>query len=218
MRRSTAPGQTSGMTTPLPEHQSLGGTSPRCVRLRRGRLTLLAASFVVAGLLAAGCSKGGSGPRVANLGSSSGAAGSTSSTSAKGSALAYSQCMRSHGVPAFPDPGSNGDLQVNAGPGTGIDPASASYQAADKTCKSLLPAPVGGRINRAQTLKYSQCMRAHGIKDFPDPNPEGGLEIKAGPGSDLDPASRLFQSAQEACKQYLPEGKGGTMNSTGGGK
>jgi hypothetical protein len=127
--------------------------------------------------------------------------------------------MRAHGVPAFPDPGSGGELQVNAGPGTGIDPGSATFQAADKTCKSLLPAPVGARPNRAQSLKYSQCMRAHGIKDFPDPNAEGGLEIRADPGSDLDPASPLFRSAAEACKRYLPDGgKGGTLNSSGGGK
>jgi hypothetical protein len=53
-------------------------------------------------------------------------------------------------------------------------------------------------------LKYAQCMRAHGVTDFPDPNADGGLTL--GRGGDLDPSSPLFQQADSKCKQDLPGG------------
>jgi hypothetical protein len=151
---------------------------------------------------------------VANIGSSTGASGS-SSAAANASPLAYSECMRAHGVPKFPDPGANGELQLRAGPGTGIDPNSSVYKAADAACKSLLPVPSAEdqQQNYDALLKFSSCMRSHGISDFPDPQPNGRMEIKAGPGSDLDPNSALFKSAQQACQKYMPGGgKGGNTN------
>jgi hypothetical protein len=51
------------------------------------------------------------------------------------SAIAYSQCMREHGVTNFPDPGG-GAINIA---GTGINPASPAFQAARTTCRKLLP-------------------------------------------------------------------------------
>ncbi len=45
--------------------------------------------------------------------------------------LSYAQCMRSHGDPGFPDPGSHGLFQHPAGP---------PYQSAASACGHLLPA------------------------------------------------------------------------------
>jgi hypothetical protein len=59
----------------------------------------------------------------------------------------------------------------------------------------------------AQLLQYSECMRSHGITDFPDPqssNGRVGISIKAGPGSDLNPNNPQFQAAQKACQKFLP--------------
>ena len=47
-------------------------------------------------------------------------------------------------------------------------------------------------------LKYAQCMRAHGVTNFPDPSPSGG-GIDIGPGSGINPQSPVFGSAQQAC-------------------
>ena len=62
----------------------------------------------------------------------------------------------------------------------------------------------------AQALKFSQCMRSHGITDFPDPQsqPGGGISISlhASPGSNLNPNGALFQAAQKACKGFAPFG------------
>jgi hypothetical protein len=52
-------------------------------------------------------------------------------------------------------------------------------------------------------LAYAQCMRDHGISDFPDPQPGGG-DIQLEPGSDLDPNNPQFKAADDACKSLLP--------------
>jgi hypothetical protein len=122
--------------------------------------------------------------------------------------------MRSHGLPDFPDPGANGGIQVSTGPGGGAMGAnSPQYASAFAACKSLMPAlqARGGGPDRGQMLKYAQCMRAQGIKDFPDPDPQGGL-VLSGRG-DLDPSSPLFQKAQGACKQFQPGGGGSGVSS-----
>ena len=51
-------------------------------------------------------------------------------------------------------------------------------------------------------LAYSRCMRAHGISDFPDPQPAGDFQLNAAKGSDLDPRNPRFQAANEACKGF----------------
>src|SRR5260370_7568829 len=38
-----------------------------------------------------------------------------------------------------------------------------------------------GGSERTSALAYSQCMRAHGIKNFPDPTPAGGIKTPARP-------------------------------------
>jgi hypothetical protein len=130
--------------------------------------------------------------------------------------------MRAHGIKAFPDPSSNGDLSLNAGPGTGIDPNSPRYQAADQACKSLMPpsrlSPAQQAAMKAGNLRYAQCMRSHGISDFPDPNSQGLLQVQAQQGSDLDPNNPRYQSANTACQHFeLGGGKGGSLSSSGGG-
>lgn len=54
----------------------------------------------------------------------------------------------------------------------------------------------------AQGLKFSNCMRAHGVSNFPDPSSGGGIKLV--PGSGLNPQSPSFQSAQRACSKYAP--------------
>ena len=65
-------------------------------------------------------------------------------------------------------------------------------------------------------LAYAQCMRDHGISDFPDPQPGGGA-IQFEPGSDLDPNNPQYKAATEACKKYLAGGGAGGSLQTGGG-
>ena len=117
----------------------------------------------------------------------------------------FSACMRKHGVSNFPDPNSQGVIQF--GSDLGIDPKSPTFQSAQSVCQKLLPnggqpTPQQQAKMQQQLLVFSKCMRAHGLKDFPDPS-NGGLRIRAGHG-DLDPQSSAFQSAQRACQADLP--------------
>ena len=178
------------------------------------RAGLLAAALACLALVAAACSSAAS-------------PGTGAGGSAKHSELAYSRCMRAHGITAFPDPNAHGELAVDAGPGTGLDPKSPQFKAANSACKSLLPprktlTPAQQAEARAQGLKYSRCMRAHGISDFPDPNNQGGIALQPKPGSDLDPNNPQFQAANKACQQEQAGGTGGsfstnTSGSPGGG-
>jgi hypothetical protein len=188
------------------------------------RTRLRRAAFVVAALAAVAAGGGGGGrggPGVAGAGTTSTTSASASNQSAQRSPIAFSKCMRAHGVTKFPDPQADGGLTLQAGPGTGIDPNGAVFRAAQKACEAMMPKPSAAEQQKAQAqaLKYSQCMRAHGISDFPDPS-SGGLNIEMKPGSDLDPNSPAFKTAQKACEKENPGGphmqSGGPANGSSG--
>jgi hypothetical protein len=69
-----------------------------------------------------------------------------------------------------------------------------------------------GRPSYAQAVKFSQCMRAAGVSNFPDPSPGGGLEIREGSG--VNPGAPAFQAAQKKCGKLLPGGKMGPSKPT----
>lgn len=203
----------------------LNRTAARMPRLRRRRgVAPLAvpALLLPAVLLLAAC---GAGPGVANLGSGSSPSpsGSSGSDSKAHGLEAFSQCMRQHGVTNFPDPGSGGGLAVDAN-NLGLDPNSSQFRVAQAACSKDLPN--GGKVSPSQqaameqqALKFSQCMRAHGIANFPDPQfhsgPGGGglsLELPAG----TDAQSPQFQAAQSACQKDLPKPPGGGTTHSGG--
>ena len=154
--------------------------------------------------------------------SSSGSTPTTHTSSASGPAgssgsllqseLEFAQCMRSNGVPNFPDPNANGGFELSVG----FDTSSPTVKAAQAKCQKFLPAgPGSGQPPTAQALanmvKVSQCMRRHGIFDFPDPRtsipPISGSvgEIADRDGvilvfpSTIDQQSPAFTRAAAAC-------------------
>ncbi len=79
-----------------------------------------------------------------------------------------------------------------------------AFQAALQTCHSNLPN--GGQpgqlsaSRRNQALTFSECMRKHGVTNFPDPTfSSGGAQLHLTPSSGIDPNSPAFKSAQAAC-------------------
>jgi hypothetical protein len=121
--------------------------------------------------------------------------------------VAYAQCIRSHGAPEFPDPVQDqfGGWAFLSTPGSGVN--GPGVPAAEKACKSLAPPQAGLtpqelREATAEALKHTNCMRAHGITNFPDPvTDDGGISISM---QGLDMNSPQFQAAQKACQQYQP--------------
>lgn len=172
---------------------------PRPARSRRAR------SFAIATLLA-GLSVAGCGGSSGNPPGSAGSAASTASSHTLGattgapSGLAFADCMRSNGVPSFPDPLPGKGLLFHANPGVISSPA---FKAAQAKCHRLLPGGPPGPGSHthpsAKTLtklvKIAACMRRHGVSQFPDPrtsvpsNPAGITEI-----TDFDGAILLFPS------------------------
>ena len=61
---------------------------------------------------------------------------SAEKATANAAALKYSTCMRSNGVPNFPDPNGQGLIQINNATGT-LEPSSPQFQKAEAACKSL---------------------------------------------------------------------------------
>jgi hypothetical protein len=66
------------------------------------------------------------------------------------------------------------------------------------------PTASGSSRSSAAFLRYSECMRARGVPNFPDPPAGGGIHITASSG--LDPESPAFQAAMQTCRKLLPGG------------
>lgn len=123
--------------------------------------------------------------------------------------LEFAQCMRSHGVPNFPDPtSSNGKTQILPGPSSGIDSDSPTLRAALQTCQKYVPGgnltPAESAQDEAKLLKYAECMRSHGVTNFPAPSsrPDGGWSFDLGWA--VNQNSPTYQSANQACKSLEP--------------
>jgi hypothetical protein len=168
-------------------------------RGRQRRAGLAAAVAGIASLVAA-CGGGGS----------SATAGST----VYQSALAYAECMRSHGYPQFPDPDSLGNFLSS--PAHPIDVFATQYVRGNQECQHLLPnggaeLPPQLRQQMTEALKMSACVRSHGYPGFPDPTIQGGGVSIVTKGGELPPEtlqSPVFQSAVQACQRLTHFGSG----------
>jgi len=150
----------------------------------------------------AGCSSGS----VENSRTSTGGGASKTGTHRE-KAMRFAQCMRDHGVTEFPDPNASGELTIDGvANGSSLDTDSVPFKNAISACKDLQPSGFMGHKRtarqRAYALKFAQCMRDNGIKDFPDPTPDGALidtnriPSAAGRGARSIPG---FQAAVQKC-------------------
>jgi hypothetical protein len=125
--------------------------------------------------------------------SGSGRAPNTGGPASAVSAVSYSHCMRSRGVPNYPDPDSSDQLPKTSAQLLGV--SSSQFGEAQRACQQLLPAS-GGSLSATSLqqchlagvcppalvkqaldagLKFAQCMRSHRVPNWPDPtvNSEG---------------------------------------------
>jgi hypothetical protein len=170
------------------------------------KLRPLAALTMVA-LIGAGCSNGSA------ENGSTGTAGSSGTSAnkklaAQDKAVRFAACIRAHGVRDFPDPNAKGDFDY------GVSVTPAVWKRATTACKDLQPP---GTLSAKRTpkqqsasLRFAQCIRANGVKDFPDPvNGEPVIDTYKIPSSNRPGGMTILNAAVQKCRSVMREAVGG---------
>jgi hypothetical protein len=156
--------------------------------------TPLMAALMLIGALAAGCS--GESSTTGTAGSSG--EGRTTLT-ARDKGVKFAECLRTHGVPDFPDPNANGEFVY------GVSVSPTVFTRATDACTHLQPP---GALStertpeqRSASLRFADCMRDNGVKDFPDPvDGEPLVDTTKIPSSDAPDGMTVLNAAMEACR------------------
>lgn len=176
-------------------------------------LRSLAALAMIA-LLSAGC-----GNAAAGTGSSSGSNSATTAPAQTGTGsgggsnatnrdqgVKFAECMRKNGVKGFPDPDASGNLTIDQiANGSSLDTDSAAFKRAISACKDLEPAGFTG-VKRSleqqkAALKFAQCIRDNGVKDFPDPDPNGPMiDTNRIPSAARTGGMSILHAAMQKCR------------------
>jgi len=181
---------------------------PRSRLLTPHRRTI--AAVTAGALLLSGCAASG------------GEGGGTSTSGGSTALIAMSRCMRAHGISDFPDPanapGGGVGLSVTMTPGSsavtvaGIEFSGPAFTAAEKACRfgAYGTRPKLTAAQKRGMLKSAQCMRDHGVPNFPDPTfGAGGADAPKESNSQVNPDSPAFRAAARACRNVgmgLPGG------------
>jgi hypothetical protein len=176
------------------------------------RLIIIAACAGLLGGLA-GC---GSSARGSHAGASSSAGpGSSVRQQAPPVWEEFVRCARSHGAPNFPDP--QVDDQGRAQFGTDPQQVKRMARQVQGACESILqrlPAsartePPVSAADLQHLRQFANCIRLHGIPNWPDPKPDGTFPIVGTPlGS--EGKSPRWLAADRACRQYWSRGISGS--------
>jgi hypothetical protein len=161
-------------------------------------LSMIALAIVT--LISAGCSNA---PAATAAGSDGGNA-----SAPREQAVKFAECMRSNGVRDFPDPDASGTFTIETiANGTSIDTNSPAFRQAITACKDLEPAGFtgAGRTPEQQqaALKFAQCIRDNGVKDFPDPALTDPLvDTNRIPSSATSSGMSILNAAMKKCGAF----------------
>jgi uncharacterized protein YceK len=169
---------------------------------RKLRPSVVLALVVLISAISAGC-----GSTASSEGGTAGS-GATKKVSGQDKAVKFAECIRGHGVPHFPDPDAKGEFAF------GIDVTPAVWQQAVDACKGLEPpgALSGKRSPKQQSaaLRFAQCVRENGVKDFPDPvNGQPLIDTTKIPSSDAPGGMTILNAATQKCGSILKLAAGG---------
>jgi hypothetical protein len=177
---------------PSPPAEMLAAMNPQSHRP-------VTAALVAAGLLAAACS---------GRPSSAGPGGSPNSPSA----VAYSGCVRSHGVPDYPGPNSSRQLpKITPANESQLGVSDSRLNAAQAACRRLWPYQAPTQAQQPQQLaddvKFAQCMRSHGVP-APDPTtgPNGPRFVISISKDGFNPRSPQVLAKARECERVMPAG------------
>ncbi len=137
----------------------------------------------------------------------SGSGGNTTPANAQ-KAVQFAACMRSNGVSEFPDPhpDASGNFTLDGiVNGSSLDPSAPVFKQAISACKNLEPAGfTGGKRSPQQTqaaVEFAQCIRANGVKDFPDPaNGQPLVDTNRIPSAATSSGMSILNAAMQKCR------------------
>jgi len=120
------------------------------------------------------------------------------------------QCARQNGMPDLPDPTIDDQGQAHFPGGTPSPPPSVV-----QACQAIydqLPAQArgtgsGSQNDPAMMRQFAQCMRRHGIDDWPDPDAQGKFHMPPSLGNiKRSPRWQPIRAACNACTRFDPSG------------
>jgi hypothetical protein len=129
---------------------------------------------------------------------------STSVQQIRSAWLAYSDCVRHHGVPGFPDMRVDDSGRVIAD-----DDSPRVPDAAVRACQDLVAAvpewseqtPPPAADVLAKLRQYAQCMRRNGYPQWPDPAADGSFTLAQG-----QDAKQVLSRGPAECRALAPDG------------
>ena len=161
-------------------------------------------------LLTAACGSGTSSSSPSSISGTSSSGTGGESAAYVSDKLGQARCLRAHGVPNYPDPNASGGP-----PNAKQLIASPQGQAAVRACSYW-----GNRIHNdvaaqnqavmGEYVRFAQCMRAHGLPNFPDPvYAEWRVEFVLSASQDgFDAHSPRVLAKARQCESVLPPGSG----------
>ena len=165
------------------------------------------------GLITAGCgssasSKTGTTSSTGTTSTGTGSSGANTKLTARDKAVKFAECIRAHGVSDFPDPDAKNQFEY------GVSVSPAVWKQATTACKDLQPP---GTLSAKRTpkqqsasLRFAQCVRDHGVKDFPDPvNGDPLIDTTKIPSSNKPGGMTILNAATHKCSNVLGEAAGG---------
>jgi hypothetical protein len=132
--------------------------------------------------------------------------GGSTHAAATRTAVKFSRCMRRNGVSAFPDPDASGTFTIDGVVnGSSLDPNTPAFAEAVSACKDLEPAGFTGSTRSPRqmgaALRFAQCIREHGVKDFPDPaNGEPLVDTDRIPSAATSRGMSSLNAAMQKCR------------------
>jgi hypothetical protein len=170
------------------------------------RTPWLPAALAAVALIGAGCSNGSA--ESTATATATATASASKKLTARDKAVKFAECIRAHGVSDFPDPNEKNDFEY------GVSVTPAVWKRATTACKDLQPP---GTLSAKRTpkqqsasLRFAQCIRDHGVKDFPDPvNGEPLVNTYKIPSSNKPGGMAILNAAMQKCGDVLEDAGGG---------
>lgn len=161
------------------------------------------AALAIVALISAGCGSNAPSETTSTAGT-----GGTKTLTARDKAVKFAECIRAHGVSDFPDPDAKNQFDY------GVSVSPAVWKQATTACRDLQPP---GTLSSKRTpeqqsasLRFAQCIRDHGVEDFPDPvNGEPVVNTYKIPSSNRPGGMRILNAAMQKCGKILRLAAGG---------